>query len=417
MPGKQVPLGRGSMSSAEIREAGGSAGPPVEPDERFGTLTPLNAALDAPGIASVDLTIPGYEILDRIHDGAMGTVFRARQISVDRIVAIKVLRADWSCDAEHVERFCRESLISAQLSHPNIVATIDAGVASGRPYLVTEFLQGSTLQELLEDRGTFDEKTALRIVMDLAEALRFLHQKGLTHRDIKPANVILTLEGVVKLVDLGLARPLGDETWAVAEAGMAVGTPEYMSPEQTRGQCDLDVRSDLYCLGATLFHLVTGRVPYGGESVAEAMYRHASARIPLPAPESLNETLTSGLGAVVRKLTAWNREDRYRNPDDLIFDLARMLRGARPLIAEFTPEALASLAVGETAGTLPHPGPHPHSRPTDATMPRPPDRTDAQFLPADDTAGLPDWLTLLLLSGMTLSLLMTAAALLIVAFG
>jgi serine/threonine-protein kinase len=226
-----------------------------------------------------------------------------------------------------------------------------------------------------------------------------LHQRGLTHRDIKPANIILTPEGVVKLVDLGLARPLGDETWAVAEAGMAVGTPEYMSPEQTRGQSDLDIRSDLYSLGATLFHLVTGRVPYGGKSVAEAMHRHASARIPLPAPESFNDALTSGLGAIVRKLMAWTREDRYGTLDDLIFDVARMLRGARPLIAEIAPEALAPLAAG--------------ARPADVAVPRPRSEADDPFPTGGDAGGLPVWVSLLLFSGMTLSLLMTAAVLIV----
>lgn len=378
-------------------------------------LDPLDSAPPPPpttpgaAAAAVELTIPGYELLDHIHDGAMGTVFRARQISVDRIVAIKVLGETWAREAELVERFCRESLIAAQLSHPNIVATIDAGEASGRPYLVMEYVPGLTLHQLLEARGPCDESTALRIVMDVASALRFLHQRGLAHRDIKPANIILTPEGLVKLVDLGLARPLEDESWAVAEAGMAVGTPEYMSPEQTRGQSDLDIRSDLYSLGATLFHLVTGRVPYGGESVAEAMQRHASARVPLPAPESLNAELTSGLSAIVRKLMARNREDRYRNPDDLIFDLARMLRGARPAIAEFPPEAFAPLAVGEAAAA--------DGRPPDMAVPQ--RRREAAILsPTIDADGsLPAWLWLLLLSGMTLSLLITAALILIVVSG
>ena len=185
---------------------------------------------------------------------------------------------------------------------------------------------------------------------------------------------------------------------------MAVGTPEYMSPEQTRGQSDLDIRSDLYSLGATLFHLVTGRVPYGGKTVAEAMHRHASARIPLPAPESLNDALTSGLGAIVRKLMAWSREDRYRSPDDLIFDLTRMLRGARPLIAELAPEALAPLAVGEAAG----------ARPADVAVPQPRRGADAQFPTVDANGGLPAWVSLLLLSGMILSLLMIAAVLVVV---
>jgi hypothetical protein len=152
-----------------------------------------------------------------------------------------------------------------------------------------------------------------------------------------------------------------------------------------------------------LFHLVTGRVPYGGKSVAEAMRRHASARIPLPAPESLNDALTSGLGAIVRKLMARTREDRYRSPDDLIFDLARMLRGARPLIAEFAPETLAPLAVGEAAG----------ARPPGVVVPRSRRGPDAQF-PTDAAGDLPVWVSLLLFSGITLSLLMTAAVLIVV---
>lgn len=362
----------------------------------------LKSLESQPDQPRVDLEIPGYEILGLVHKGAMGTVLEARQISVDRIVAIKVLGEARARDADHVERFCRESLIAAQLSHPNIVATIDAGIASGRPYLVMEYVRGSTLQQLLEERGPCDERTALRVVLDVARALRFLHQRGLTHRDIKPANIILTPEGLAKLADLGLARPLGDASWALAEAGMAVGTPEYMSPEQTRGQTDLDVRSDLYSLGATLFHLVAGRVPYGGKSIAEAMHRHASARIPLPAPESLNDALTSGLGNVVRKLMARNREDRYRTPDDLIFDLTRMLRGARPLIAESAPEVLALLAAGAPA------------RPRPAGAAEPPPRCEAGTPIGDASGGLPAWITLLLVLGMTLSLLMTAAVLVVV---
>jgi serine/threonine protein kinase len=392
------------MSTAEIHERGVSAGLPADPHEQIGIPKPSDTARDPSAVISDELKIPGYEVLDPIHDGAMGTVFKARQISVDRIVAIKVLGAAGACDTELVERFCRESLIAAQLLHPNIVATIDAGVAGGRPYLVMEYVRGLTLQELLNERGTCDEKTALRIVLDIAEALRFLHKHGLTHRDIKPANIILTTEGVVKLVDLGLARPLGDEAWAVAEAGMAVGTPDYMSPEQTRGQSDLDTRSDLYSLGATLFHLVTGRVPYRGKSVVEVMYQHANARTHPPAPESLNQALTSGLGAIVRKLMAWNREDRYRSPDDLIFDLARMVRGARPMVAEFAPDALAPLAAGETTGT----------QPRQAAVPRPRGEADALLAAGDASLGLPVWVPLLLFSGITLSLLMTVAVLIVV---
>ena len=161
-----------------------------------------------------------------------------------------------------------------------------------------EYVRGLTLHELLEERGTCDEDT-LRIVLDIARALRFLHQHGLTHRDIKPANIILTPEGVVKLVHLGLARPLGDETWAVAEAGMAVGTPEYMSPEQTRGQSDLDIRSDLYSLGATLFHLVNG---------ARSLWRQVRRRGHAPTREAADPSARAG----VAQRRAHQRPRRHR---------------------------------------------------------------------------------------------------------
>ena len=148
-------------------------GIPSTPPNDPACSTPQDSAPDSSSVGSNELEIPGYEILARIHDGAMGTVFKARQISVDRVVAIKVLGARWASDADHVERFCRESLIAAQLLHPNIVATIDAGVASGRPYLVMEYVRGVTLQRFLEEMGTCDETTALRIVLEIASALRY----------------------------------------------------------------------------------------------------------------------------------------------------------------------------------------------------------------------------------------------------
>jgi len=378
----------------------------VSPDDQIDLVRSPEGEPDQVQASPVALEIPGYELLGRIHDGAMGTVLKARQLSVDRVVAIKVVGEAWARDPDYVGRFCRESLIAARLSHPNIVATIDAGKVDGRPYLVMEYVAGASAKEVLDCQGTFDEKTALRIVLEVAEALRFMHERGLTHRDVKPANIILTADGHVKLADLGLARPSDDETWVVAEAGMAVGTPEYMSPEQTRGQTDLDIRSDLYALGATLFHLVTGRVPYGGKSVAEAMHRHANSRIPLPAPEGLNPALTSSLGAVVRKLMARTREERYRDPGDLIFDLTRMLRGDRPLIAELPVDALASLSTGETGAR----------RAWQVADPAPISVVESTPLIVDvPRTGHPEWAVLLVLSGLTLSLLMTAMALIVAA--
>ena len=171
----------------------------------------------------------------------------------------------------------------------------------------------------------------------MAEALQHAHTRGLIHRDIKPENVILTTEGNVKLADLGLARLTADEKWAMAEAGMAIGTPYYISPEQVRGQVDVDIRADIYSLGATFYHMVTGQVPYDGETPNEVMRKHLDKATPLVPPDHINTKLSSGVGEVIETMMAKNREDRYRHPNDLMLDLKCLLQGERPMIA--APEA------------------------------------------------------------------------------
>jgi serine/threonine-protein kinase len=169
----------------------------------------------------------------------------------------------------------------------------------------------------------------------------------LIHRDIKPENVILTKEGGVKLADLGLARLTDDEKWGLSEAGMAIGTPYYISPEQVRGQTNIDIRADIYSLGATLYHMVTGRVPYGGETPNEVMRKHVDPNVALVPPDHLNSRLSGGLGMVVETMMAKNREHRYQNPDDLILDIKCLQRGESPMIAGQKPETLEALAEGE----------------------------------------------------------------------
>jgi serine/threonine-protein kinase len=320
-----------------------SCGRPVPAPTRDGAGRP-------PGLA-----IPGYEILGTLSNGAMGMVLKARQRSVDRLVAIKVLREQFARDEEYTQRFWREAQIGARLTHANLITTLDAGEAGGRPYLVMEHVEGESLQTHLDRGHVFDEKEAIRVVLGVAEALRHAHRCGLIHRDVKPANVILTRDGGVKLADLGLARPAGDECWALAEAGMAVGTPDYISPEQVRGQVDIDGRSDLYSLGATLYHMVTGRVPFGGATSSEVLRKHVDPRTSYLPPQALNPQLGTSLGAVVGKMMARNRQDRYRDADDLILDLECLIRGDRPLVAERAPEVLAPLAAGEAAPARPDP--------------------------------------------------------------
>ena len=223
--------------------------------------------------------IPGYQIIERLGKGSMGLVFKAKQTSVDRIVAVKVLLDSLAQNKEFIKRFQREAKIAAKLQHNNIVNAIDAGEVEGHHYFVMEYVEGATIKDELDKNKVFDEKVALKIVLAVAEAMKHAHERGLIHRDIKPENVILTKDGNVKLADLGLARLTADEKWAMSEAGMAIGTPYYISPEQVRGQVDVDIRADIYSLGATLYHMVTGRVPYprrhpaGGDAQARRQER------------------------------------------------------------------------------------------------------------------------------------------------
>ncbi|MEO6808510.1 MAG: serine/threonine-protein kinase, partial [Isosphaeraceae bacterium] len=280
------------------------------------------------------LEIPGYRIIETLRDGAMGRVYRARQTSVDRPVAIKVLHEKFAGQPEYAERLRLEAQMTARLSHGHIVQVIDAGEVNGHHFLVTEFVEGETVQDRLDRHEVFDEPEAITIALDVAEALAHIQERGLVHRDIKPANVILNARGGVKLIDLGLARPIDDPDWAVAEAGMAVGTPEYISPEQVRGQVDLDIRSDIYSLGASLYHMITGVVPYPGKTTAEVMQKHVDRDVALVPPEEINPRVSQALGSIVGTMLAKNREDRYRDPVELILELNRLRSGGSSALVE-----------------------------------------------------------------------------------
>jgi eukaryotic-like serine/threonine-protein kinase len=300
------------------------------------------------GDTSRKLEIPGYQIIEKLGKGSMGIVFKARQIAVDRIVAVKILLDALAQNKEFIKRFDREAKIAAKLSHNNIVNAIDAGEVNSYHFFVMEYVEGQNIKDELDKNKVFEEKEAIDIIMAVAEALKHAHQRGLIHRDIKPENIILTKDGGVKLADLGLARLTADEKWAMSEAGMAIGTPYYISPEQVRGQVDVDIRADIYSLGATLYHMVTGCVPYSGDTPLEVMRKHVDKNVTFTPPDHINTKLSSGLGMVVETMMAKNRENRYRNPDDLILDLKCLLQGESPMIAAQKPDTLAILAQGET---------------------------------------------------------------------
>jgi serine/threonine-protein kinase len=300
--------------------------------------------------------IPGYQLISKIGKGAMASVYKARQLSLDRIVAVKVLPKRSSENPEFVERFYYEGRAAAKLSHNNIVQAIDVGsTPDGFHYFVMEYIEGLTLYDIMQpppvgEGRNFGEAEALDITIQMADALAHAHKRGLIHRDVKPKNIILTPQGVAKLTDLGLARAVDDSAMAEAEAGRAYGTPYYISPEQIRGDVDIDFRADVYSLGATMYHLVTGRPPFEGDSPTAVMHKHLKS--PLKPPDHINTALSAGVGEIIEVAMAKNREERYARTEDMLEDLRAVAAGNPPMHARKTVDLDALGQIEETGKTV-----------------------------------------------------------------
>lgn len=267
--------------------------------------------------------IGGYKLLEVLGGGAMGSVYRARQLSLDRDVAIKVLAPDLAEDPAYVERFLREAKAVARLNHSNIISGIDVGDADGVKYFVMEYVDGSTVAALLRRGGAMDEERSLLVAQQMARALDHAYKNGLVHRDLKPENILITRDGIAKLCDLGLAK-LEDHASATGETVHRMGTPDYISPEQARGEPDVDIRSDLYSLGATLYHMLLGVPPFSGPTAAAVMAKHLTEQV--RAPRQVDPTI-SALGEVILlRLLQKRREDRYQTPAELLQKLDEAIR-------------------------------------------------------------------------------------------
>jgi serine/threonine-protein kinase PpkA len=241
-------------------------------------LTDENSVLAA---ASGGIKIPGYQIKHQLGRGGMASVYLAIQESFGRDVALKVLAPHHAIDSEFSQRFLREARIISQLVHPNIVTVYDVGVYEGLHYLSMEYIRGQDLQEAC---GSLSKRQVINIIRDVAKALEYAHQKGYVHRDVKPENIMLAEDGRVVLMDFGIARG-SDTTLGMTKTGRAIGTPYYMSPEQTKGQ-PVDHRTDIYSLGVVLYQMLTGYVPYDADSAIAVGIKHVSAPIP-QLPDSL----------------------------------------------------------------------------------------------------------------------------------
>lgn len=271
--------------------------------------------------------IGGYEIIEEVGRGAMGVVFKAKQVSMDRVVAIKFLPKSLAQKEKLVQRFLREARAAGKLSHPNIVAVHDVGQIEGTYYISMEFIDGTTAHKKLKEKGKFPEAEAVDVGLQIASALKEAHGRGILHRDVKPDNFLIENGGRVRLADLGLARSTDkddSEEAHLTQAGSALGTPHYMSPEQARGK-DVDARSDLYGLGASLYTLSTGKTMFEGNTPATVMALViAEAHKPI---RQVNPELSPGFCTVVEKLVQKDPAKRYQTAQEVIDALEKVRAG------------------------------------------------------------------------------------------
>ncbi|MCE6997046.1 Stk1 family PASTA domain-containing Ser/Thr kinase [Saccharothrix sp. S26] len=272
-----------------------------------------------------------YELGETLGYGGMSEVHKGRDVRLGRDVAIKVLRADLARDAQFQERFRREAQNSAALNHPAIVAVYDTGETQTEygplPYIVMEFVDGRTLRDIVKTQGPLSGKRAMEVMADVSAALDFSHRHGIVHRDVKPANVMITRSGAVKVMDFGIARAVHDGQAAVTQTAAVIGTAQYLSPEQARGEA-VDGRSDVYASGCVLFELLTGEPPFTGDSPVAVAYQHVRED-PKP-PSALNPKVSPALDAIVLKAMAKGPANRYQSAAEMRADLVRVLSGQRP---------------------------------------------------------------------------------------
>ncbi|GAA4550443.1 Stk1 family PASTA domain-containing Ser/Thr kinase [Amycolatopsis samaneae] len=272
-----------------------------------------------------------YELGDTLGYGGMSEVHHGHDVRLGREVAIKILRADLARDPQFLERFRREAQNAAALNHPAIVAVYDTGEANTEfgplPYIVMEYVEGRTLRDIVKTEGPLSQKRAMEVMADVCAALDFSHRHGIVHRDVKPANVMITKNGAVKVMDFGIARAMHDGQSAMTQTAAVIGTAQYLSPEQARGE-SVDARSDVYAAGCVLYELVTGEPPFTGDSPVAVAYQHVRED-PNP-PSSVNPAVSPELDAIVLKALAKGPANRYQSAAEMRSDLVRALSGQRP---------------------------------------------------------------------------------------
>ncbi|OBA60803.1 serine/threonine protein kinase [Mycobacterium sp. 1100029.7] len=308
-----------------------------------------------------------YELGDILGFGGMSEVHLARDVRLHRDVAVKVLRADLARDPSFYLRFRREAQNAAALNHPAIVAVYDTGEAetpSGPlPYIVMEYVDGVTLRDIVHNDGPLPPRRAIEIIADACQALNFSHQNGIIHRDVKPANIMISTTNAVKVMDFGIARAIADSGNSVTQTAAVIGTAQYLSPEQARGD-SVDARSDVYSLGCVLYEMLTGEPPFTGDSPVSVAYQHVRED-PVP-PSKRHPGISADLDAVVLKALAKNPDNRYQTAAEMRADLVRVHNGEAPEAPKVLTDAeRTSLMAATGPGHGPRSDPLPRQRRND----------------------------------------------------
>ncbi|HEX3135934.1 MAG TPA: serine/threonine-protein kinase [Planctomycetota bacterium] len=264
----------------------------------------------------VNKQIGGYKLVRRIGEDGMGKVYLAEQLTMHRTVALKILHNKWADDEEFRKRFLLEARAAGKLNHQNLIQVYDVNKYQGKYYFSMEFIDGVTVEDLIRHEGALPVEKVIDICMQVCQALKYLANHNIVHRDIKPANIMVTKDGTVKLGDFGFIQSVWDAE--LMQEGTTIGTPDYISPEQARGERNLDVRSDIYSLGASLFHMLTGKTLFQG-SCSKVMRDHIETEP--PKLDDLRKDLPKDLKRMLGKMTAKQPIDRYQTPDEVIKDL------------------------------------------------------------------------------------------------
>ncbi len=280
-----------------------------------------------------------YELIEKIGEGGMAVVYKAKDRLLNRYVAIKILRPEFTQDEQFLESFKRESQAAAGLQHPNIVSIYDVGRTGNINFIVMELVDGRPLSDLIKEKGRLDYKTTIDIAKQMASALSIAHKHQIIHRDVKPHNIMITSDGVAKLTDFGIARAVSKATM-VADTSKIIGSVHYFSPEQARGAY-VDERSDIYSLGIVMFEMLTGRVPFDGETPVEVALKHINEDVPSPA--KLVPGIPPALDKIVLKATDKYQTERYKSVDEMLealknVEFVTQMVGDRVFAAESEPK-------------------------------------------------------------------------------